>query len=118
MDVKPLWLSPVRAAEAERFPRAVILQKMKEYGVDTRPGHTCTAIENGVVKALDQNGAEHSFPADSVVYAVGMRPRRELAESFIGLSDYYNNAGDCVRAAAIREAIRDGYFMALDIDRF
>ena len=116
--VTVLEMTDELAVEAERFPRAVILKKMKEYGVDARPGHTCTAIENGVVKAVDQNNIEHSFPADSVVYAVGMRPRRELAESFIGLSDYYNNAGDCVRAAAIREAIRDGYFMALDIDRF
>ncbi len=105
------------AREAEAFPRAVILRMMADNGCVGKTGLTCVGISDGEVKAVDKDGNEHVFTADTVIYAVGMRPRAELAGSFMNLSEYYTSAGDCVRAIAMREAIRDGYYAALDIDR-
>lgn len=105
------------ALEAEAFPHAVILRMMEDNGCIGKTGLTCTGITDGAVTAVDDAGNEHTFAADTVIYAVGMRPRAELAQSFMNISEYYTSAGDCVRAAALREAIRDGYYAALDIDR-
>jgi len=63
---------------------------------------------NGV-KIKNKSGDDF-ITADNVVYSVGMRPLRELAESFYGIVYDARMVGDCMGARRINEATHEGYF--------
>ncbi|MCF0132418.1 MAG: FAD-dependent oxidoreductase [Blautia sp.] len=67
--------------------------------------------DNVLVK--HRNGAEQVIPADVVVYSVGMKARRELAESFMGITYDVRIIGDCASPRRINEAAQEGYFAGL-----
>lgn len=72
-----------------------------------------TAITPEGVTAVDQEGNQLSFPADTVVYALGMKARREDAEALQAAAGVpVHEIGDCVRAAKVYEAIREGFTVA------
>jgi len=75
---------------------------------------SCSAIEPDAVTYL-KDGLSHTIPADSVVLAAGMKALDKLADSFIGITDEFAQAGDCVRARSVAEATCEGYFAALNI---
>lgn len=75
---------------------------------------SCQAIEDDgvLIRPLDagENVQPEKIPADSVVYCVGLIPRRELAESFADLVYDVRMVGDCIGARRINEATHEGYF--------
>lgn len=72
-----------------------------------------TTITPEAVIAVDQEGNQLSFPADTVVYALGMKARREDAEALQAAAGVpVHEIGDCVRAAKVYEAIREGFTVA------
>jgi 2,4-dienoyl-CoA reductase-like NADH-dependent reductase (Old Yellow Enzyme family)/thioredoxin reductase len=76
-----------------------------------------TAVEKNGVKAVDSEGKEEFIPADTVVYALGMQANRKETEalhSVAGDTPVYE-IGDCVRAAKVYEAIKEGYLAAMSI---
>jgi len=76
-----------------------------------------TAIEKNGVKAVDKEGRETLLPADTVVYALGMKANREETEALraaAGDTPVYE-IGDCVRAAKVYEAIKEGYLAAMAV---
>lgn len=74
----------------------------------------CAGIEPGCVIARDGQG-ERRFPADSVVLAAGMRARRELRDSFLGLAPDVKAIGDCVVAGSLWNATRQGFDAAITL---
>ena len=83
-------------------PRAMLGASVKEIRPD------------GVVVA-GAAGAETFLPADHVLLAVGMRPRRDLAFSFYGITPETAMVGDCKRVALVLEATNDAYFIAANL---
>lgn len=75
---------------------------------------SCEAIEeDGVwIHPLDaeEGAGREKIYADSIVYCVGLIPRRELAESFAGIVYDARLIGDCIGARRINEAAHEGYF--------
>jgi NADH dehydrogenase FAD-containing subunit len=72
-------------------------------------------MEKGV--RVTKEGREEILPATCVIYAMGMRPKQELAmelqkakgvQSFIAI-------GDCQKPFRIKEAVHGGYYAAMDI---
>lgn len=82
-------------------------------GVRVQAKSTARAQE-GAVSAepaqMEQTEKEVILPADRVVYCVGMRARRELAESFYGITYDVQMIGDCMGARRINEASHEGFF--------
>ena len=70
--------------------------------------------ENGV-KALDPEGKEVFFSADSVYYAMGTRAPTEELNELRSVCARTAVIGDCNKPARIMQAVRDGMFAALDI---
>jgi 2,4-dienoyl-CoA reductase-like NADH-dependent reductase (Old Yellow Enzyme family)/NADPH-dependent 2,4-dienoyl-CoA reductase/sulfur reductase-like enzyme len=52
---------------------------------------------------------------DSVILSVGMRPLSALADSFMGITEEYAQAGDCIRARSVEEATREGYYAGINL---
>lgn len=106
--------APIVAAAGNLLYKAAIREQFAQYDkltVYTRTG--CEAItDDGVlIRSLDDAHAETQvLPADSIVYCVGLTPRRELAESFAGLVYDARMVGDCVSPRRVNEASHEGYF--------
>ena len=72
----------------------------------------CTGIGATKVTYADADGAEHTIEADSVVIAVGMKPKNDLALKFVGAADRLFIIGDCSVAGNVQKAIRSAFSTA------
>jgi 2,4-dienoyl-CoA reductase-like NADH-dependent reductase (Old Yellow Enzyme family)/thioredoxin reductase len=72
----------------------------------------CTSIGTNEVTYIDAEGAEHAVEADSVVIAVGMKPKNDLALQFYGAGNRFLMIGDCSVAGNVRKAIRSAFSVA------
>jgi len=76
----------------------------------------CTEITSEGVYA-EIGGKIRLFPADTVVLAAGMQPKTDEASKLSAVCPSYRIIGDCRKAGKILEAVRDGYFAALDMEQ-
>lgn len=70
--------------------------------------------KEGVV-AVNAQGEEEFYPADTVVYATGMQPRKEDSDDFVGTAVDVIKAGDCRQIGTIGTAVHDGYDAAASL---
>lgn len=80
----------------------------------------CTEAEVERIEAhgvsIRTKGGECFFvESDLTVIAVGMKPRREIAHSFYGITPDTYMIGDCCNVAKVIEATNDGYFTAANL---
>jgi hypothetical protein len=64
------------------------------------------------VTYLDTDGKEHEIKAGSVVLAVGMKPKNDLALKFYGSGDRFFMIGDCIAAGNIQKVMRSAFSTA------
>ena len=64
---------------------------------------------------MDGQGEERFFEADSIVYAMGMRPNNALAGKLTHAAEFVRSVGDCVRARKARHAMMEGFWAAVDL---
>lgn len=73
-------------------------------------GHRLVSIdEKSVTAEKVSDKTLVTIPADSVVLALGVRSKRELAESFENVCDHVITAGDARKGGKIATAIHDGF---------
>ena len=77
--------------------------------LSTATGLRCTGINAQGVTAVDGEGKEQIFPADTVVMCAGMRPRSAEVERLSKYCAEFYVCGDAARARQIGQATRDGY---------
>lgn len=87
----------------------------KEKNLSWKLETTCDEITDKGVTMIDKNGNEAFIPADSVILATGMKPLRDLAESFYGLVYDVKIIGDCVHPRKMDDAIHEGFFAVTSI---
>ena len=106
------------APQANHITRPALLETF-----DRLSGHirylTDTAVEEVVADGVlvRKDGEVTLLPADTVIYSVGLRPKRELAEAFERecTAPFFRMIGDCASVGAVRQAIYSGYHAAMDI---
>jgi len=64
---------------------------------------------------MDANGQEHLISGNSVICALGQKPRRETVDQLIDCVPYVYQIGDCVKASTITTAVYQGHHAALGI---
>jgi 2,4-dienoyl-CoA reductase-like NADH-dependent reductase (Old Yellow Enzyme family)/thioredoxin reductase len=75
----------------------------------------CTRITEGGVFAVNEKREERFYEADTILLAVGLRPRTEMVESLRDCAPDCVVIGDCLQPATVMEAIHMGYFSAMNI---
>lgn len=63
------------------------------------------------------DGGTVTFPADTVICAVGMTPLREEAFAFHDCAPLFYQVGDCLTPANLCDAVSDAYAAARDVGR-
>jgi NADPH-dependent 2,4-dienoyl-CoA reductase/sulfur reductase-like enzyme len=114
-QVTVIEMLPRLATDANPRHRPILLDQMEQYGITglvktrgvrvTEEGLVCADVENH----------EILIKADTVVCAVGMRPRRDVAESLRNCAPVFQEVGDCTCPSIVVEATSRGYYAALDI---
>jgi 2,4-dienoyl-CoA reductase (NADPH2) len=94
--------------------RWVIMQRLRNAGIAMETKAKVEEItDKGVMASRD--GSVEFFTADSVVLAVGLVPRNELAQRLEGRNTECHCIGDCTKAQKIIQAIEDGFHIAREI---
>jgi 2,4-dienoyl-CoA reductase-like NADH-dependent reductase (Old Yellow Enzyme family)/thioredoxin reductase len=89
---------------------------LRELGVDTRPETTFKGITGEGVIIADKNGAAAGIPCDTVVLALGIRPRTETVAMLTGLAPATRFAGDCTDTLNnLFGAVAEGFQAGIEI---
>jgi 2,4-dienoyl-CoA reductase-like NADH-dependent reductase (Old Yellow Enzyme family)/NADPH-dependent 2,4-dienoyl-CoA reductase/sulfur reductase-like enzyme len=92
--------------------------KIKELGIKVYTGAKAVLVsDKGVMCNLPGN-ERRLIEADTVIYAVGLRPEWEKADELRGCAPEFYQIGDCLTPKNILEANQAGYYTAKDIGRF
>jgi Pyruvate/2-oxoglutarate dehydrogenase complex, dihydrolipoamide dehydrogenase (E3) component, and related enzymes len=78
-------------------------------------GTKCVEITPKGIKVAGKDGKEEFIEADTVIYAVGMKPNSDTVKKLRDSAMNFYPIGDCVKAQKITQATQGGYFAALDI---
>ncbi|MDR2616148.1 MAG: NAD(P)/FAD-dependent oxidoreductase [Oscillospiraceae bacterium] len=90
--------------------------KLRERGIEVSCSTKAAEItETGV--AAERGGERVFFEADTVIYAVGQKPRAEEADALRFCAPEFIQIGDCLAPKNIRAATEAAYFAAVNIGR-
>jgi len=113
-EVTIVEMTDTVAADCRSPHRIGLLEQMNKL-VTVRTGMRCTKIEDGKVTCVDAGGKEACFTADTVIYALGMMPLKDLACTFKDSALRFASVGDCSKAGKVLDAVHQGYYAALGI---
>jgi NADPH-dependent 2,4-dienoyl-CoA reductase/sulfur reductase-like enzyme len=109
---------PLEKIDAEYpFVNIISLRRMlKELKVDIKTEVKLEAITDTGTIVTDKNRNKAEIPCDTVVLAVGVRPRTEVVQSFENLAPEVYMAGDCNKDRGnLYSATLQGFFAAMEI---
>ncbi len=95
-----------------RYERTYHAQ-LRKWDVALYTDTKCRAIEDNGIRALNADGEEIFLDADTVVIAVGMRPREAAVERLRDCAPEFFPIGNCVAAGQVKNAIRGGFDAAM-----
>jgi 2,4-dienoyl-CoA reductase-like NADH-dependent reductase (Old Yellow Enzyme family)/thioredoxin reductase len=73
-------------------------------------------INKDSVEIMTKDGKREKIEADLVIVAVGMKPNKEEAYDFYGITPRTYMIGDCNQVGKIIEATNEGYFISANIE--
>lgn len=85
------------------------LSRITPHNPGLYPGHKLLSIGEGCVKLEKADGGQVELAADSVVLALGVRPRVDVVRTFECGCRNVRAAGDARRGGRIATAVREGY---------
>ena len=113
-DVTILEMLDKAAPEAPYLHWLAVMKELeKSVKLQTRAKVTRVAEEG--VYAVNEKGEERLYEADTVLLAVGLKPKTEVVESLRHSAPDFVVIGDCLKPATVMEAIHLGYFSAMNI---
>ena len=83
--------------------------------VSIKCGAAVTEVRENGVSYREKDGTIIDVPADTVLYAIGMRAKSAEAAELASACANTRIVGDCKTSAKIMQAVRDGMFAAYDI---
>ncbi|MGI5936925.1 MAG: FAD-dependent oxidoreductase, partial [Oscillospiraceae bacterium] len=113
-DVTVVEMLPEVAVDANGRHRPILLDMLKKL-VTVKTGLKGIRVTEEGLVCEDSSGNEILFPADTIVCAVGQKPRRSVVERLLNTAPRVEEIGDCVKPQRITEATFRGHYAALDI---
>ena len=96
------------AIEANIMHRRALMLEL-EKSVKIRTGIRCTVITDKGLKAVDREGKEILFEAETFIVAVGLKSRSGVVDALAGVAPEFKAIGDCVKPKRVLQAVRTGY---------
>ena len=96
------------------WPRG-LMDQLEEYGVPFRTETRLVEITDKGASVIEKGSNQYEIPADTVILSLGFKSRTEVVNEFIGLTADIHVIGDCVKPRTIKEAVHDGFNVAVEI---
>lgn len=113
-EVTIFEMLPKPGQDVGKSSRWIWLHDLQERGVRIVTRARVEAIEPGeIVYTLD--GETRREPFDSVIMAVGSRPKKGLSEGLRRAGIPFRSVGDCNKPRMIIDAVHEGYLAAADL---
>lgn len=115
---KPVHLVEMRnelAPDANIRHRPIMMGEIEKLGIHVHTGFKGLSVSEEGVLCSDSEDNEQLISGQTVICALGQRPRRNTVDELLDCAPYVAQIGDCVKASTITTAIYQGYHAALDI---
>jgi 2,4-dienoyl-CoA reductase-like NADH-dependent reductase (Old Yellow Enzyme family)/thioredoxin reductase len=115
-DVTIIEMRDEVAVDSYRMHRIGLLREMDRM-VTCRTGLTCVAVTEEGIEVVNRSKTREFIAADTVVYAVGMKPDRKMIEelrNLLGTMPVYE-IGDCSSVGKVYDAVRQAFVVAMSI---
>ena len=113
-DVTIIEMQDEIAPEANWMHKEGMMQSFAKAPITARTGLRVSKVEPGRgVYAVNGEGAEEFIAADTIVYAMGMRPNTQTVAELSDVCLDTFTVGDCVKARKARQAMEEGYWAAV-----
>ncbi len=106
---------PEAALDFNVINRPLLLALLEREGVGLRTGCRVVEVRAGTVVAETSDGERTEIPAESIVSAVGLRPRTEVVAALKAAAPCVSVVGDCVKPRLILQAVVEGFEAAIEI---
>lgn len=113
-DVTIIEMLDEVAGEANILHRRALMLELEKY-VKIQSGFRCTEITGKGVIAIDKEGHDMLFNADTIIVAVGLTSRTAIVDALREIAPEFMAVGDCVKPQKVLEAVRTGYDAAMAI---
>lgn len=115
-DVTVIEMKDTLVSDANIIHRDSLMEVFEEE-VKSRVGVRCKKLQSDGVIVENNCGEEETLPADTVVFAVGMKAEDDVVEELRKAQSYqvFQPIGDCVKPSRIKDAVHNGYYAAMDI---
>lgn len=115
-QVHIIEISDTLSAQSNWLYKIALRQHMNKCATLTAlTKHRCMEMGKNYVIIHDENGHKIRLEVDHIILATGMRSKRDLAESFYGITPEVAMIGDCHKVARVMEATNDAYFIAANL---
>ena len=114
-DVTILEMKDILAPDAMRTYQEELVGQVGDHCSAAITGARVTGITADGVVYVDKDGKEHTVSADTVILAVGMKPRAAEAESYRGSCENFRKIGDCVKVGNVKTVTRAAFDAAMTI---
>jgi 2,4-dienoyl-CoA reductase-like NADH-dependent reductase (Old Yellow Enzyme family)/thioredoxin reductase len=92
-----------------------VLRRIAEEQIDVRTAHKVLEFTDDGVRVENKNGVEE-LAADTVIVAMGTRPRATAAKSILDRYVVATKIGDCSGIGQVGEAVREGFLAAWAVE--
>ena len=115
-DVTLIEMLPQLAGDASKTHRDELMVEVRDHAdqIHVLTDTKCTGLEAGKV-SCQKDGETITIDCDNILLAVGLRARREEADSFMHAADDYFAIGDCVRARTVEWCTKEAFYAALNL---
>jgi NADPH-dependent 2,4-dienoyl-CoA reductase/sulfur reductase-like enzyme len=96
------------------WPRG-LAEQLEEYGVRFLTGTKVEEITDKGIIVTDSKGERNTIAADTVILSLGFKPRTTIVDQFRNLAADVYIIGDCQKTGTVKEAIHDGFNVAVEI---
>ena len=114
-DVTILEMKDGLAPDAMRTYHEELVGQVGDHCSAAITGARVTGITAEGVVYVDKDGKETTVPADTVILAVGMKPRAAEAESYRNSCENFRKIGDCVKVGNVKTVTRAAFDAAMTI---
>jgi 2,4-dienoyl-CoA reductase-like NADH-dependent reductase (Old Yellow Enzyme family)/thioredoxin reductase len=95
--------------------RALLLELLGENSVEVRTGTRVVEVRDGSVIVAGRDGTSCELAGDTLVNALGAKPRVNAIDKLKGLAQEVHVVGDAVRPRIIYDAVHEGFEAAMEI---
>ncbi len=115
-DVTIVEMMDAVARDVNDFHRSAIGFQIRDHKIGVHTGIKGTKIDEKGLYGLDKEGKEVFFPADTVVYAVGMKPLWDEVDALREIApDEFYQIGDCFQVGKVKDATTTGFQTGIDL---